>query len=573
MPAQTSSTLAKSIPAEHAVPLADLNLETFSDPDLAEDAAADCVKLLQASQEDFEAVRSQKWYKRLWTQLVQGDTRRRVDGLRSISEAQALLVQILKAHFEYTARVSVLATYIAAGLNQAAPSGNQYTRLVIDIGEQHENLVREIEQNRARGTHDPSNEYTWTEEHRLLLFKVMVAAAAIDGHIVDRERQLLEFKLQDLDLGDKARSEAERYLDRVTPLHGEVREIQSPQVRMVLFRHAAAVVLADGEYNLSEKYYIRDLARALQIAPDETEAVFKDLDREGARLSPERIAELASLGQKARDTSVQASSAATPRTAPDRQRALEAALAELEPRLRQWTGVFMDWAHYELVSFLAQRQERINQAFDEDSSLEETLNIFEDVFNADEMDNDFSDSRKEAEKVVTSAGRCLADEADIILGGGLFKIIASEFNDISACSVDPGSAVERLLAKVAEVRQNVPTPLLGGIKCGAICAACVFLLGPLGWLAGAAGAWFSHQLDGDKIESMVKSLGQAHDRVLEAASRWDKKAAKSLLFLGDQIAEALLDSMRVKGCLETIRRAEERVEADLAEWAAPEEDG
>ena len=177
----------------------------------------------------------------------------------------------------------------------------------------------------------------------------------------------------------------------------------------------------------------------------------------------------------------------------------------------------------------------------------------------------------EAHKIAAGTGAYLAGEVDLLLEGELFGLIGDQFEEISESSTDLDAAVQKLLAKVAEVRQNIPTPLLGGVKGGAIGAASLFLLGPLWWLGGAAGAWFAYKLDGDKIERMVKSLGRSYDRVWETASRWDKKAADSLLFLGDQIAEALLESMRVKGCLDTVRRAQKIVESDLAEWATAEE--
>ncbi len=572
MLARLSPSSSPSRSAVRPIPLSDLNHESFTDPDLAEDAAADCVCLFQAGSQDFQTVRTQKWYKRIWTQLTQGETRRLADNCQSVAEAQDLLARILKAHFEHTARTSVLATYIAAGLNQTAASGNSYTRMVIDIGEQQETLAREVNQSRTQGTHDPRNEYTWTEEHRLLLFKVMAAAATTDGQLEASEKRLLEFKLRDLELGDKARAEAERYLDHVTPLHGEVRSLESDEMKKVLFRHAVAMVLADGDYSFSEKYFIRDLARALQISADCVNETLKALEPIGSHMPAERIAELASSGRRSRATSTRASSAATPTTAEDQARALETALAELEPRLREWTHVLLGCAHHELISFMTQREEKINQTLDKDCSLEEGLNAFEDIFNPEEMDRDFSSCLAEARKMTMGPGAYLADQVDLIVEGELFETIASQFEEISESSVDPGAAVQKLLAKVAEVRQSVPTPILGGIKCGAIGFASVFLLGPLGWLAGAAGAWFTCKLDGEKVDRLVNSLGRAHDRVWETAARWAEKAAVTLQFLEVQINEALIASMRGKGCPTTVELAREIVESDLATWAAAEDE-
>lgn len=528
------------------IPLSELIHSTFADRDLAEEAAPDCLRLFAAEGQDFETVRAQKWYKRLWLFLVEGGTRVQAEQCRSLAEAQDLLARILETHFERTARTSLLTTLVAEGL---AGHAGPIPQRILALGAERERLLRELE----HGAYDPSNEYTWPEEHRLLLFQVMAVAATADGQLADEERKLLSFKLRDLDLGAEARAEAERYLDRVVPLRGEVRRLEDPRMRMVLFRHAAAVVLADGKYTVSEKRCIQDLARALSLPAEEAEAVFSELSPVGPRLAPERVAALTSLGRKVQH---EAPPAEEPASA-DPPAEVEAALAGLAPFLRAWMREFTAYTHKHLADFITRRGEEINLAFQDGTRLDRGLDLYEQVFEVEALRRDLHTSLEESRSTYRGACALLGDRAGLRLDESLSALLDESFRTLEESGGEAGAAVGELLRTVRDVRAHVPANVLASVEAGALGSTSLLLLGT--------------RLDPDLVGRRLESLVRAEEQVWEAAARWNEEAAPTLDFLGERLVESLTEGLRARSCVRSVRRAQEALQAELMEWAAEAE--
>ena len=110
----------------------------------------------------------------------------------------------------------------------------------------------------------PAPQQEW---HSRLMLQAMIAAAKADGHVDDRERQLLEAELQRQEADAEQRrwleSELRKPLDPAEVARA-AQEGQSPAVAAEVY--LASLLVAD-EANFMERAYLDELARQLRLPP------------------------------------------------------------------------------------------------------------------------------------------------------------------------------------------------------------------------------------------------------------------------------------------------------------------
>ena len=103
------------------------------------------------------------------------------------------------------------------------------------------------------------------EDHSRAMLKAMIAAAKSDGHMDDRERDLVEAELKRLDAEPSTRRWVEDELRRPVEPAEVARAATSPEMGAEIY--LASVLVAD-ETTTMERAYLDELARHLKLAPE-----------------------------------------------------------------------------------------------------------------------------------------------------------------------------------------------------------------------------------------------------------------------------------------------------------------
>jgi uncharacterized membrane protein YebE (DUF533 family) len=102
------------------------------------------------------------------------------------------------------------------------------------------------------------------EEHSQAILKALVAAAKADGHIDDRERQLIEGEFTKLDNDQELQHWLHAELNKPLDPTDVARAASTPEMAAEMY--IASVMLVDEE-NFMEKSYLDELARQLKLEP------------------------------------------------------------------------------------------------------------------------------------------------------------------------------------------------------------------------------------------------------------------------------------------------------------------
>ena len=102
------------------------------------------------------------------------------------------------------------------------------------------------------------------EEHSQAILKALVAAAKADGHIDDRERQLIEGEFIKLDNDQELQHWLHAELNKPLDPTDVARAASTPEMAAEMY--IASVMLVDEE-NFMEKSYLDELARQLKLEP------------------------------------------------------------------------------------------------------------------------------------------------------------------------------------------------------------------------------------------------------------------------------------------------------------------
>ncbi|MDU9034051.1 tellurite resistance TerB family protein [Pseudomonas corrugata] len=102
------------------------------------------------------------------------------------------------------------------------------------------------------------------EQHSQAILKALVAAAKADGHVDERERQLIEGEFTKLDNDQELRHWLHAELNKPLDPTDVARAAGTPEMAAEMY--IASVMLVDEE-NFMEKSYLDELARQLKLEP------------------------------------------------------------------------------------------------------------------------------------------------------------------------------------------------------------------------------------------------------------------------------------------------------------------
>ncbi|WP_445179632.1 tellurite resistance TerB family protein [Pseudomonas sp. McL0111] len=102
------------------------------------------------------------------------------------------------------------------------------------------------------------------EQHSQAILKALVAAAKADGHIDDRERQLIEGEFTKLDNDQELKNWLHAELNKPLDPADVARAASTPEMAAEMY--IASVMLVDEE-SFMEKSYLDELARQLKLEP------------------------------------------------------------------------------------------------------------------------------------------------------------------------------------------------------------------------------------------------------------------------------------------------------------------
>ena len=102
------------------------------------------------------------------------------------------------------------------------------------------------------------------EEHSQAILKALVAAAKADGHVDERERELIEGEFTKLDNDQELKQWLHAELNKPLDPTDVARAASTPEMAAEMY--IASVMLVDEE-NFMEKSYLDELARQLKLEP------------------------------------------------------------------------------------------------------------------------------------------------------------------------------------------------------------------------------------------------------------------------------------------------------------------
>jgi uncharacterized membrane protein YebE (DUF533 family) len=102
------------------------------------------------------------------------------------------------------------------------------------------------------------------EQHSQAILKALVAAAKADGHVDERERQLIEGEFTKLDNDQELQHWLHAELNKPLDPGDVARAASTPEIAAEMY--IASVMLVDEE-NFMEKSYLDELARQLKLEP------------------------------------------------------------------------------------------------------------------------------------------------------------------------------------------------------------------------------------------------------------------------------------------------------------------
>ena len=521
-------SLNKKYSSGRPVNLADINLDILEDARLAGTISEDCIRLLR-EKGDFEKVKNQEWYRRIWATLSGSNTRKLSSDISSVRQAQARLVEILQVHSRSNARSNSLVLLMAKGLRAVDARSNKLIEVVFLLADRIALIEKELELHRRQLSFCPSNEYTWNQEQRLLLWKLMVAAAHADGHVSEAENVILDHKLADLDLSEDYLDEAIEFRRKPHNIDGELERIDSYRVRLVMYRHGVGMLHADARMDSLEHMAMKHLSRVLHIRKQDEDAVINEFFMLPASYNTNAI--LSSLSGSGRrsvsapdNRDVQAVSVSIEQLRLrnvgldlERER-LAARIVELYP---SWVCGISERIAYGIIAPVID----VFEVYGESSpnSVSEMVSIFS-------LDNLVD----EVNSAITTAEQLYDRALGLICDFSVLPASITEQDD--ACwehvvGQDHGweSAMADLLEAGELVTESEPSVLGSAVKGGALGYAGAFILGPVGIVGAVATSYFSGKKDAEKFEKSVEIWDDAVSRFAEATDSWAESAEQTLI--------------------------------------------
>jgi tellurite resistance protein len=110
-------------------------------------------------------------------------------------------------------------------------------------------------------------------EDNMAIVKSLISVAWADGHFAEKEREMVDALIAAFEATEAQAAELRAYAGEKKTIDDiPVLEL-SPDDRRVLLQHAVLLTYVDGEQHETEKQYLNDLCRLLEIPPDEAQAL------------------------------------------------------------------------------------------------------------------------------------------------------------------------------------------------------------------------------------------------------------------------------------------------------------
>ncbi|UQA54679.1 TerB family tellurite resistance protein [Polyangium aurulentum] len=120
-------------------------------------------------------------------------------------------------------------------------------------------------------------------EENMAIVKSLVSVAWADGQFADKEREMVEALISAFEATDEQAKEIRDYA-------GEKRSIEDIPVldlsrddRRILLQHAVLLTFVDGEQHETEKKFIDELCRTLEISDEEAKALIAPAEARAKR--------------------------------------------------------------------------------------------------------------------------------------------------------------------------------------------------------------------------------------------------------------------------------------------------
>lgn len=524
--AGSSMTVAR----QGKVHLADLNLEWFEDRDLAEDLGADCLKLFEETEGTFESVRNQRWYKRLWSTISGGNTRKLAAGCESLAEAQQLLLKVLQAHAQTNSQSNALMSVVANGLRHVEHQQNQVVRAIVGMADRIELLEEEVALQRRQLNSDPSNELTWNQEQRLLLWKVMVLAAFADGEVDRQESVLLEHKLGQLMLSGTYLDEAHEFRHAPEAIGDDLERIDSYQMRLTMFRHALGVMYADGKLESSERALAKRLSASLHIRERDETRIREAFSEIHAEPGLQRLEELIGGRKKRRAPAPDPEdfAAIDSRRAEirDAERRRQEEIAEIQATIRDVGPI---WCEETSATLGYAMIIPVHQAFDAYGELPDDCSASDlvEAFNPDTLSDAVNEGLPKVARVLEA--RVSELERGFAFTASLRQQLQATWQQVISDDGGWESALNQLENAAIDLLESEPSGGVGQMVTGGIIgAAGAALLGPLGLLGAAAAVYFDGDSKTKKFGLAVERWNSAVNLLGKCTDRWEENAARHI---------------------------------------------
>jgi len=120
-------------------------------------------------------------------------------------------------------------------------------------------------------------------EENLAIVKSLVSVAWADGEFADKEREMVDALIAAFEATEEQAAEIRAYSAEKKTLEDIPVYDLSRDDRRVLVQHAVLLTYVDGEQHESEKKFIEELCKALEISDDEAKALIEPAEARAKR--------------------------------------------------------------------------------------------------------------------------------------------------------------------------------------------------------------------------------------------------------------------------------------------------
>jgi tellurite resistance protein len=110
-------------------------------------------------------------------------------------------------------------------------------------------------------------------DENMAIVKSLVSVAWADGEFADKERDMVEALINAFEASEEEAAQIRTYAAEKRTINDVPVYDLSRDDRRVLLQHAVLLTFVDGEQHESEKKFVDELVRALEIPSDEAQAL------------------------------------------------------------------------------------------------------------------------------------------------------------------------------------------------------------------------------------------------------------------------------------------------------------